>query len=302
MKFITGLLSFLIVGSALAQPAIPKIQRSATRTLTTNAPPIITRAPVSQVVTQGNTATFSVSATLPGNIKGPKPQLKYQWSVKSPNGTTTNVITTATNSTLKVPKAQYANQGQYFASVSYAGSASALSVATLTVPTTNILAGCITTNIQGVAWDYNLTNDIAVTQFKVYWGTSSNSLTSTQYVDAPNLSTTISNLLAGNTYFVQATAVNNSGKESPPSIQISKAFGTGCGGIPFTIDIMMLTNNTPRLTTKLCPVCLVTVYRSTNLITWITIGAAVADQYGNIIFDDHNAPANYGFYRMSTTP
>ena len=300
--FTTLLLTLLVTVSAIAAPDLPKITAS-TRTKSTNPPPVITKMPVSQVITQGRTATFSISATLPAGIKNPKPQLKYQWSVKAPNSTTTTVISSATNSTLTIPSAQYVNQGQYYASVSYVDSAPASVFATLTVPTTNILAGCNTTNYVGVQWSYNLTSDPAVKQFKVYYGTNVNSFL-TQIVNAPNLQTTISNLLANNNYYIQVTALNTNtvNSESPPSNQLVYSFGSGCGGVPFTIQIMMLTNNVPRLTTKLCPNCSVTVSRSIDLSTWTTIGTTVADQYGNIIFDDHNAPANYGFYRMSTTP
>lgn len=302
MKLLIGLLTLLIAGTALAQPVSPKFKSAALKPASTNPPPIILSAPVSQVVTQGNTAKFSVSAQLPSGIKGQKPALKYQWSVRAPNSTTTNAITTATNSTLTIPQTQYANQGLYSVNISYAGSAPTSAVVNLTVPTTNILAGCITANTAVVAWDYNLTNDVAVNQFKIYYGISSNSLTSIQYVATPNLSTLIANLLDGNVYYVQVTAMNTGGKESPPSNQISKGFGVGCRDIPFGIDIMMLTNNTPRLTTKLCPGCSVTVSRSTDLITWIAIGDTTADQYGNVIFDDTNAPADHGFYRILTNP
>lgn len=308
MKLLIGFLSLFIAVSAIAtsDPTGPQLfNSSARRTLGTNPPPIITQMPVSQIITQGETATFFVSAALPSRVsrKGSKPQLRYQWAIRAPGGTTTNIISTETNSTLTIPQVEYLNQGQYIAIVSYTGSIPVSVMATLTVPTTNILSGCKTTNNSvGVRWDYNLADDLAVNKFRVYYGVNSSSLTSTQLVAAPQLATTISNLLSANTYFIQATAVNTNGSESPKSNQISYGFGYGCNGVPFTIDIMMLTNNIPRLCSKLCPNCSVTIYRSTNLVNWITVGATVADQYGNIMFDDHNAPANYGFYRMSTNP
>jgi hypothetical protein len=293
MKLLTGLLLTIFVA----------VSANAAKPPTTNPPPIILTAPVSQVVTQGSTARFTISAQLPSGIKGPKPALKYQWYVHSPGATTTNVISTETNSILTLPSVQYASQGQYLATVSYDGGVPTQKMATLTVPTTNILAGCNTTNYVGIQWNYDLAGDPAVKKFKVNYGTDVSSF-STQIVTAPNLQSTISNLLADKIYYIEATAVNTNSvnNESLPSNRLLYAFGSGCGNVPYSIDIIMLTNSVPRIISKLCPGCPMSILRSSDLVTWIEIGATVADQYGNVIFDDHNAPADHAFYRMAVLP
>src|SRR4029077_1512953 len=73
---------------------------SVVATLTVRIPPSITQQPVSLVVTQGASATFSVTAS--GD-----PPLNFQWLF---NG---GAIAGATNTSLAIANAQTANAGNY---------------------------------------------------------------------------------------------------------------------------------------------------------------------------------------------
>src|SRR5262249_23116966 len=89
-------------------------------TLTVRLPPSITQQPVSLVVTQGDSAMFSVSAS------GDAP-LSYQWRLNAGN------IGGATSSSYAVASAQPAQAGNYDVVVSNGAGAVTSQVATLTV-------------------------------------------------------------------------------------------------------------------------------------------------------------------------
>src|SRR5712692_6721923 len=93
---------------------------SAVATLTVRIPPFITQQPVSLTVTQGNTATFSVTAM--GD-----PPLSYQWRFGGNN------LSGATSSGYTVISAQAVNAGNYDVVVSNNSGSVTSSVATLTV-------------------------------------------------------------------------------------------------------------------------------------------------------------------------
>jgi len=80
---------------------------SSTATLLVFAPPAITSQPVSLTVTQGQNATFTVSANGSGN-------LYYQWSK---NGT---LVAGATSSKLRMPDAKLSDAGKYTVTVTNA--------------------------------------------------------------------------------------------------------------------------------------------------------------------------------------
>ncbi len=94
-------------------------------TLTVRIPPAITGQPNSLVVTQGNSANFTVAAT------GDAP-LNYQWRFGMP-GVSGGDLAGATNSTLTITNAQSTNAGNYRVIVSNAVGTTNSVVATLTV-------------------------------------------------------------------------------------------------------------------------------------------------------------------------
>jgi len=93
--------------------------------LTVRIPPAIGNQPASLVVTQGQSATFSVTAT--GD-----PTLSYQWRFGMP-GVTGGDLPGGTNSTLTVTNAQSTNAGNYRVIVSNSVGTTNSVVATLTV-------------------------------------------------------------------------------------------------------------------------------------------------------------------------
>ena len=94
-------------------------------TLSSNTPPGITQQPVSLVVTQGNTATFSVTAI------GTAP-LSYQWRFGIPGSGGAN-LAGATNAILSVTNAQPTNAGNYRVIITNLFGSATSAVATLTV-------------------------------------------------------------------------------------------------------------------------------------------------------------------------
>ena len=92
---------------------------SSTATLTVTAKPTITTQPKSQTVNEGDSVTFSVTATGTG--------LKYQWKKGGSN------ISGATSSTYKISSAKSSDAGSYTVTVSNSAGSVTSSAATLTV-------------------------------------------------------------------------------------------------------------------------------------------------------------------------
>ena len=283
--------SLISMAATRTPPIPPTPKKSPSPAITNSSPPIIKSAPVSKIVTQGTNVKLSVIAQ---NPKKNDKVLKYQWSKNS------KPIVGATNNTLIIPMVQYANRGVYDVAVSNS-TGGTNTVSTLTVTSTNILSACYSTNaLIALAWDYNFTNNPTVNGFRIYYGTENSNYTTIIPVSGQVLSTTISNLSNGKTYYIVATAFTTNGMESVYSSQVIPTIGFACG-IPFTIDIMMLTNNVPRLTTQVCPGCVLLVQRTLSLFptSWVKLGTTTADQYGNIIYDDITATNNMAFYKMT---
>jgi hypothetical protein len=93
---------------------------SVVATLTVRIPPSITSQPASLVLTQGNNATFSVSAT--GDLP-----LSYQWRLGGSN------LSRATSNSFTIASAQASNAGNYDVIVSNSSGSATSVVATLTV-------------------------------------------------------------------------------------------------------------------------------------------------------------------------
>jgi glucose/arabinose dehydrogenase len=95
-------------------------------TFTASSAPVITNQPQSITVSEGNQATFSVTAT-------GTPPLSYQWRKNSVN------ITGATSSTYTIPSVTTADGGNYSVTVSNSAGTVISNNATLTVTTANQL-------------------------------------------------------------------------------------------------------------------------------------------------------------------
>src|SRR5437899_1693004 len=112
-KIVTCLFRAVIVGMSLL-----------TSGLMAGTPPSIVTQPTSLVVTQGNSASFSVSAT------GDAP-LAYQWRFGG------GPLTNATNSIFNVASAQLTDAGNYDVVVTNSSGTATSTVARLTVRSTN---------------------------------------------------------------------------------------------------------------------------------------------------------------------
>jgi hypothetical protein len=77
-----------------------------------------------------------------------------------------------------------------------------------------------------LAWEANLEPDLV--GYKLYYGTASHNYTSTNLVGTNfvgnEVTTTVSNLIAGTTYFFVVTAYNTAGLESDPSSEVTTNF------------------------------------------------------------------------------
>lgn len=108
-------------------------------TLTVNVPPTITSQPVSQIVTNGNTAVFSVSAT---GIPSPA----YQWQFNGSN------MTGQTASTLTIASVAPANAGNYAVVVSNTAGSVTSNTVTLNVADFIVKANNTTALNVGGSW------------------------------------------------------------------------------------------------------------------------------------------------------
>ena len=109
-------------------------------TFTGSSAPVITNQPQSITVSEGNQASFSVTAT-------GTPPLTYQWRKNSVN------ISGATNSTYTIPSVTPGDQGNYSVVVSNTAGSVTSNNATLTVtPANQLPAGTINTPITGATY------------------------------------------------------------------------------------------------------------------------------------------------------
>jgi hypothetical protein len=115
-------------------------------TLTVRVPPSITQQPASLVVTQGNSATFSVTAT------GDAP-LSYQWRLNGGN------IGGANGTSYNIPSAQPANAGNYTVVVSNNSGSVTSQVATLTVncPAISLSPTTLAKGMTGMVYNQTIT-------------------------------------------------------------------------------------------------------------------------------------------------
>lgn len=65
-----------------------------------------------------------------------------------------------------------------------------------------------------VNWSYDFPNNPGVTNFMIYFGTTSSNYTSTWSVGGTNLSSVVTNLTRGTTYYFVVTAQATNGLES----------------------------------------------------------------------------------------
>jgi hypothetical protein len=113
---------------------------------------------------------------------------------------------------------------------------------------------------------------------------------------------TVTNLVAGPTYFFAVTAYDTNALESDYSGEVSLTLLPPVSK-PITnavLSIANIGNGNIQLQTKLCPVALATVLIKTNLMqmAWNVLATnVVSDTYGNFFYTD-NTTAPMKFYRL----
>lgn len=146
-----------------------------------------------------------------------------------------------------------------------------------------------------LAWDANPETNLA--GYRLYHGTASRLYSGSIMVGATVLTATVSNLVAGQTYYFAVTATNIAGLESAYSAEVSYM-------IPLngTVKIQMASNQQVVLTVSGLAGHTYAIQASSDFRTWTFIGNATAAAGGTFEFNDTNAP-NFSkrFYRAYET-
>ncbi len=151
-----------------------------------------------------------------------------------------------------------------------------------------------------LAWDPSLGPDIA--GYTIYLGTSSGKYSTTMFVGNVT-SVTISNLVAGGTYYFAATAVDTLGFESEFSNELSYTVPTLVGPIPLAIQISP--NRQVVLGSTTQPGARISILSSPDLngSNWTVLGTVTAGSDGSFQFADPAGPTNQVlFYRAQLAP
>lgn len=255
-------------------------------------PPKILSPAYSLIVTQGNKVILSpnISST---NV------VNYQWFKSG------SKISGATKSSLTITNVQTANKGLYVLNVTNSFGSSQI-LYTLTILTTNILTECQTgTSSVILGWDYDYTNNSSVSGFKIYDGILSNVYTNIVFVDGKTNNGYVKGLTNGITYYFSMTAKDTNNLES---IHSSEIFYLPVAPIKqFSLEIGILLNGVPRLQIKVCPGQVIN-FQYVDILQsspfsqlWKPLVTVVADQYGNVIYDDSDLSRGPNrIYRAST--
>lgn len=159
--------------------------------------------------------------------------------------------------------------------------------------------GALVSNVT-LAWDPSPATDVA--GYRLYAGLLSQ--TYTVMVDVGNATTgTLSNLLAGTTYYFAVTAYDVAGLESPFSGEIAYTVPLPVTP-PATLSLSLNQTNAISLTGSAPAGYSYAVQASSDLASWTTIGAVTADPSGALQFSDPGSVTNaQRFYRfLQTSP
>jgi hypothetical protein len=329
MKYITPLIALLLLlltNPSYGQlpllppygklPFLPPVEIRPTAVKTNEAPQIkIGKKEVRNLVRKtGTSAYFEIVATPPKKSKG---KLSYQWYRNN-----TPVIG-ATNKSITITNIQQKqDQGIYSVAVS-AELSSTNTVFTLTVIDTNVLLNCYTTT-NTVKLEWCPSPDTNVTGYVVKYGMGNitNWMPSIFDTNNPcgnpisvgsnwlgnytvnldvgnNTNATVNSLTTDITYYfavVAYTGLTNEVESLPSNEVMCK--------VPFkftdpVLSIMLLTDGTPQVMSKVCPFMPYSMLWTSNFISWNSLVTTNADDWGNIIVPDNDP--NRGpmrFYRL----
>ncbi len=164
----------------------------------------------------------------------------------------------------------------------------------LVSPEFSRLEGAVALPASPCTLGWNLSQDVSVTGYVLYFGITGSSATNRQVLGMTN-TVTLFSLLASSNYFFYLTAYDAEGVESPPSNVLYYK--------PQALSLLKLTSpvqGTMNLQFRAAPasVCLIEYTPSLNPAQWQILGSATADSNGNITMTDSQAgksPAR--FYR-----
>ena len=265
---------------------------------------------------QGQNTVLSVSAT--GTA------LTYVW--QTPNGTVASTSNTYTITNLQRAGSIGVSITNVLGKVS--------SGAYLSMGTTNILSGCLPPVVKSsvtLAWCPSPpTTNSAIAGYKVYYGSTNPPVAGwkpavydtnqppcpgvvivqgtnwyrayTNVVNAgTNLSATVSNLVAGLTYYFAATAYDTNALESDYSEEVSLTIPIPVVNPPTNVNltIVAIGGGQMKLQAKVCPSTRTTVlYQNMLGLPWNVLATNVlADVYGNFLYIDPPTTNSMRFYR-----
>ena len=279
-------------------------------------PPVLLTGLTNVMGLQGQNTTLSVTAT--GTA------LVYVW--QTPNGTVASTTNTYTITNVQRAGSIGVSVTNVLGKVS--------SGAYLSMGTTNILSGCLppaTKSSVTLAWCPSVSTN-GIGGYKVYYGSTNPPVAGwkadvydtnqppcpgvilvsgtnwyrayTNSVDAgTNLSATVTNLVAGPTYYFSATAydTNVPPLESDYSDEVSLAITNPVVNPPTNVNltIVAIGGGQIKLQAKVCPSTKTTVlYQNTLGLPWNILATNVlADTYGNFLYIDPPNTNSMRFYR-----
>ncbi len=167
----------------------------------------------------------------------------------------------------------------------------------LVLPNFTRLEGAVALPASPCTLEWNLSQDVSVAGYTLYFGIMGSSATNRQDLGMTN-TVTLFNLLASSNYFFYLTSYDVKSVESPPSNvlyynpQVLSALAITCSATgTITLQFRAATG----------AVCRVQYTPSLNPPQWQTLGSATADANGNVTMTDQvsgNAAAR--FYRAVT--
>lgn len=141
-----------------------------------------------------------------------------------------------------------------------------------------------------LAWDAS--PDPSVGSYRLYWGAAPRFYTNA--VTITGTTATIGPLVRGVRYYFAATCVSTNGLESDFSNEV-----TYQPPLPPQPPVLRLSISGGKLLIGIGePAATYAVQRTTNFVTWDTIGSVEADAGGGLEYCDTNAPAALAYYRL----
>jgi hypothetical protein len=164
-----------------------------------------------------------------------------------------------------------------------------------------LLCGCFflldASNAAEVTLVWEPSPEEQVAAYRVYYGTRSRNYTT--FVQTGEVfSATIHDLEEGGVYYFAATALTSDGEESAFSNEVEYTVPVA----PRALDVIAVSRSAVRLMGRVEPWGIYDVLASEDLKTWAPVGAVVASETGQFMWEHLNPPGRCCFYRIAKPP